>query len=372
MHFVMKNIELFTSSIGTRRHITVYHFGVERREPKIYLHAGLHADEPPGMLVLHHLIRLLQERDDEPKGEIIVVPCANPIGLSQRMQGYHTGRSDLGVGGNFNRNFPDISSVLREELSLLRSEGHVLDEAAVRLALRKAVAAVVSKTELDSMKNALLGLAIDADYVVDAHCDAVGVVHAYVSDLDHPAAQLLSRNIGSVVTIGTSSVPSSSFSAGYHRSWRTARELLPDVPITRPFAAVVEYRGQTDVRDDVAIEDARGLMGFMEAVGILKPAGKAQPKAPTLYTTAECLDYIQASVPGVITFSKMTGEEVAVGEEIAQILDPTTGERTSVTARSSGVIFAHTGSRVALPGTSIVSIASTSPLDRDRADPHPV
>ncbi|MER8389337.1 hypothetical protein NKH14_28275 [Mesorhizobium sp. M1380] len=70
------------------------------------------------------------------------------------------------------------------------------------MTLRKAVAALVPKTELDSMKQALLGLAIDADYVVDAHCDDGEIVYAYVSDPDHPAVDLLSRHIGSVVTIG--------------------------------------------------------------------------------------------------------------------------------------------------------------------------
>ncbi|WP_352707301.1 succinylglutamate desuccinylase/aspartoacylase family protein [Mesorhizobium sp. M0195] len=69
---------------------------------------GLHADELPGMVILSHLVRLLQERESEPNGEIIIVPCANPIGLSQRVQGYHAGRSDLGLGGNFNRNFPNL------------------------------------------------------------------------------------------------------------------------------------------------------------------------------------------------------------------------------------------------------------------------
>ncbi|MER8389338.1 hypothetical protein NKH14_28280 [Mesorhizobium sp. M1380] len=71
-----------------------------------------------------------KKRDDEPNGEIIIVPCANPIGLSQRLQGYHAGRSDLGVGGNFNRNFPDVSNLLDEELSRLRREDHVMDERA--------------------------------------------------------------------------------------------------------------------------------------------------------------------------------------------------------------------------------------------------
>ncbi|WP_201842453.1 succinylglutamate desuccinylase/aspartoacylase domain-containing protein [Microvirga zambiensis] len=367
---VTEDIPLFTSWIGTRRHITVYRFGVGRPGPKIYLQGGLHADEPPGMLVLHHLIRLLQERDDEPNGEIIIVPCANPIGLSQRIQGHLAGRSDLGVGGNFNRNFPDVSAQLGEQLSLLRSEGHVLDEAAIRLALRNAVAVVVPKTELDSMKKALLGLAIDADYVVDAHCDNGEVVYAFVSDPDHPAADLLSRHIRSVVTIG-GRADVVTFPAACYRPWRVARELLPDVAATRRLAATIEYRGTRDVSDDVATEDAQGLIGFMEAVGVLESSGKVQPEAVSLRTTLECVEYVQISAPGLLIFSKATGDNVEAGEEVAQILDPTTGERKSVTARSSGIMFGRVGSRVAVPGSTIATIAGTAPLATDPGDPYP-
>ncbi|WP_404294889.1 succinylglutamate desuccinylase/aspartoacylase family protein (plasmid) [Microvirga sp. RSM25] len=298
-----ENIALSHSSIGTRRHITVFRFGRGRTGPKIYLQGGLHADEPPGMLILHHLVRLLQKRDDEPNGEIIIVPCANPIGLSQRFQGHIAGRSDLGVGGNFNRNFPDVSNLFREQLSLLRSEDYAMDEQAVRLALRRAVAALTSKTELDSMKQALLSLAIDADYVLDVHCDDGEVVYAFVSDPDHPDVSLLSSHIGSVATMG-GWVEAVTFPGSCYRPWRAARELLPGGSTTRRLAATLEYRGTRDVSDDVAIEDALGLMGFMEAVGILEPKGKVPQDTSTLHTTLECIDYVEAHAHGVILFQR--------------------------------------------------------------------
>ncbi|WP_292506042.1 succinylglutamate desuccinylase/aspartoacylase family protein [Mesorhizobium sp.] len=370
MHSVTDNIPLSTSSIGTRRYITVHRFGVGHPGPKIYFQGGLHASELPGMVILAHLVRLLQGRDDEPNGEIIIVPCANPIGLSQRMQGLHVGRSDLGVGGNFNRNFPDLSALLVEQFSALRCEERVLDEAAVKLELRKAVAAIVPKNELDSMKQVLLGLAIDADYVLDLHSDDLGVVYAYVSNPEHPAADLMCSHTKSVVSIdGIPDVVD--FPAACLQPWRTARKLLPDVPITECLTATLEYRGVRDVRDDVAIDDARGLLGFMEAVGILQPEGAPQPQPATLHTTQECVDYVRANAPGISIFSKGPGDHVTAGEEVALILDPTTGERTSLKARSSGIVFGCGGSKVVVPGSVIATIAGNSPLAMEAGDPFP-
>ncbi|MDX1195085.1 hypothetical protein GOL96_28120 [Sinorhizobium medicae] len=48
MQFSVENMSLSLSSMGTRRNISVYRFGTGRPGPKIYLQAGLHADERPG------------------------------------------------------------------------------------------------------------------------------------------------------------------------------------------------------------------------------------------------------------------------------------------------------------------------------------
>jgi predicted deacylase len=85
---------------------------------KIYLQAGLHADEIPGMLVLHYLKRLLNqaERRAELRGEIILVPVANPPGLAQVVLNGGIGRFDLASGRNFNRDFPDLAPLAQRYL----------------------------------------------------------------------------------------------------------------------------------------------------------------------------------------------------------------------------------------------------------------
>src|SRR3546814_11960873 len=64
----VERIPLPVSSPGTARTLTALRFGRPGARPKAYPQAALHADEPPGMLILHHLARLLAPADA--RGEV--------------------------------------------------------------------------------------------------------------------------------------------------------------------------------------------------------------------------------------------------------------------------------------------------------------
>src|SRR5262249_62202997 len=77
------------------------------RRPGAYLQAALHADEQPGVAVIHELARLLDKAEAERRleADVTLVPYANPIGLHQVLDGRHMGRFHLASGVNFNRHF---------------------------------------------------------------------------------------------------------------------------------------------------------------------------------------------------------------------------------------------------------------------------
>ena len=78
---------------GTQQFLTVHRYGpVEGSSAsnaigRCYIQASLHSDEVPAMLVAHKLIKMLDDFDKrgEIQKQIIVVPYANPIGLSQNI-----------------------------------------------------------------------------------------------------------------------------------------------------------------------------------------------------------------------------------------------------------------------------------------------
>ena len=60
MAHVIERVPLGSPSLGTERVLTVHRFGTAGARPKAYLHAGLHAAELPGIVVLEHLLNRLE------------------------------------------------------------------------------------------------------------------------------------------------------------------------------------------------------------------------------------------------------------------------------------------------------------------------
>src|SRR4051812_38672388 len=85
--------------------LTSFHYGAPGTGKKVYIQAALHADEVPGMLVAQFLRTELAalEAAGKLRGEIVLVPAANPLGLAQAIHGAPFGRFDLSTGTNFNR-----------------------------------------------------------------------------------------------------------------------------------------------------------------------------------------------------------------------------------------------------------------------------
>jgi len=68
-----------------------------------------------------HLIRLLDEADHAGliQGEILIVPVANPIGVGQVVNDVRAAATSS-RGGNFNRNWPDLSHGLASRCAAAR------------------------------------------------------------------------------------------------------------------------------------------------------------------------------------------------------------------------------------------------------------
>ena len=114
----VERIELPSPAPGTRRHLLVHRFGREGARPKAYLQAGLHADELPGVAILVHLLERLEALDatGAVRGEVVVVPVANPVGLAQSVMGQTLGRYDLAQMSNFNRGWPELGEAVAERV----------------------------------------------------------------------------------------------------------------------------------------------------------------------------------------------------------------------------------------------------------------
>ena len=189
---------LVSPASGTQRMLRSLHYGTPGHGRKVYLQASLHADELPGMLTLHHLRRRLDEADTASaiSGEVVLVPLANPIGLDQTLMHYQAGRFEHASMENFNRNYADFFALLKDPLADKLGPDADENRRVIRAAMAAALAAQPAKTELQSLRKVLTGLSIDADVVLDLHCDFEAVLHVYVEQPYLAASEALTRFLG--------------------------------------------------------------------------------------------------------------------------------------------------------------------------------
>ncbi|HYH22145.1 MAG TPA: succinylglutamate desuccinylase/aspartoacylase family protein [Azospirillum sp.] len=362
----VEQIALPVARLGTRRALGVHRFGTPGARPKAYIQAALHADETPGMLVAHHLLRRL---DHAPVvGEVIVVPVANPIGLAQVVAGTHVGRYGLDGNGNFNRGFPNLvpyaETLLRDRLGADAAANVPL----VRKALRAAHAEHRPTGEVGALRHALLGLALDADLVLDLHCDNESVMHLYTGDALWPEAAGLAAELGCRAALLARESGGHPFDEACSAPWWLLAERLGDATPIPPacLAATVELRGKADVDDAQAAADAEALLRVLIRRGVV--AGDAGP-LPALQceaTPLAGLDRLTAPVSGVLVFHCQVGDHVRTGRVVADIVDPTAttpaAARTPVTAATDGLLMARSNQRFVGLGDLVASIAGVTPL----------
>jgi predicted deacylase len=128
------------------------------------------------------------------------VPAANPIGLAQAIHGAAFGRFDLTTGVNFNRAYKHVANDLKQSLAGKLGQDAAANVALIREHARASIAAWTPATDAETLKKTLMTLAIDADIVLDLHCDNEAVLHIYAGTPLAEAIAPLSAIMGSHAT----------------------------------------------------------------------------------------------------------------------------------------------------------------------------
>lgn len=336
---------------GTRHTFDSYHFGQDGSGPHVYLQAGLHADELPGVLLLHRLRRELAvlEQGGRVAGRITLVPMCNPLGMAQHWQGQHHGRFETGSGENFNRHYPDLS----ERAAQLCREGRL----APRAALRQALAELPQCTALDGLRRVLTDMALQADMVLDVHCDSEAVLHLYGNHRHAAEAAVLAGFMQAGATLLCDEAGGMSFDDAVVQNWlRLERQLAQPLPV--PFAATLELRGVADVDDRLAARDGDSLLAWLTAQGVLTGEPLPAPQPPNPPTPLEGVACIVAPHGGVLVYQVPYGQWLRAGTLVAYVLDPHSGERTPLLASHDGYYYARVAGRLVCAGAEVAYIAT--------------
>ena len=348
--------------------LTSFHFGTPGRGKKVYIQGSLHADEVPGMLVAQFLRKELAALEAAGKisGEIILVPAANPIGLAQVLHGAAFGRFDLTTGVNFNRAYKHVADDLKKSL-----EGKLGADAAANVALirehaRASIAAWQPNTDAETLKKTLMTLAIDADIVLDLHCDNEAVLHIYAGTPLAEGIAPLSAILGSHATLLAYEAGGEPFDEACSRLWWDLdRHFQHRFPIPAAcLSTTVELRGEQEVSYELARKDAAGLLQFLTLQGVLNADDAAAQAAAAVLpvplceaTPLEGVEPLYAPHAGILVYTRELGERVKAGDEIADLIDPVSGDVTVLRAAVDGVFFARSAHRHVIRGMNVGKVA---------------
>lgn len=347
---------------GRSHSITAFRYGPVGTGPKAYLQAGLHADEFPGMLALLHLRGLLDRAaaQDRILGQIVIVPQANPLGLTQHDHGFLLGRAETGSGQNFNRNYADLAAMLPALTLGADADANV---ALIRAALGRVLAAMRPTTALQALRHRVLTLAHDADLVLDLHADNQALPHLYTGTPLWPDASDIAAAIGARAVLLARVSGGNPFDEALSGPWWTLAQTYPDHPVPPAcLAATLEMGSNDDVDAALAERQAQGLFALLARRGLI--LAQPLPDLPPLRCQASDLTamaQVKSPATGLVIYHAALGDSLRRGEPVATICDPL-GSSVEVLAPTDGLLFARHSQPYAWPDKVIAKIAGTQNL----------
>jgi len=348
--------------------LTSFHFGTPGAGKKVYIQGSLHADEVPGMLVSQFLRKelLALEAAGQIAGEVILVPAANPIGLAQVIQGAAFGRFDLTTGINFNRAYKHVADDLKKSLEGKLGQDEQANVRLIREHARASIADWRPATDAETLKKTLMTLAIDADIVLDLHCDNEAVLHIYAGTPLAEAVAPLSAILGAHALLLAYQAGGDPFDEACSRLWwdldNHFEQRYPIPPAC--LSTTVELRGEMEVSYDLAQKDATGLLQFLTLQGVLLPKDAAAAAAAAVLpvplcqaTPLEGVEPVYAPHSGILIYTRELGARVVAGDALADLIDPVGGATTVLRATVDGVFFARSAHRHVIRGMNVGKVA---------------
>jgi predicted deacylase len=359
----IKTHPLISPTLGTERHLTSFHYGPAGGQ-KIYIQSSLHADELPGMLVAWRLRKHFADLEAAGKlrGEVIVVPVSNPIGLNQWILGSHIGRFEGNTAQNFNRHFYDLTTLVMPRVEARLTGNIDENRQVVRAAMREALDEQTPRTELDSQRLALQKLSYDADVVLDLHCDWDAAMHLYTNPDTWEEVEPLARYIGAKASLLALNADGNPFDEIHSFCWSNLRARYGEQhPIPNGSVSVtVELRGQRDVSHEFAEQDAQAIVNYLCHRGFIDAKVEPLPALSFPATPFAGAAAVTAPVSGVIAFRAELGAWIESGQPVADIIDPLTDQVTTLNAPTTGVLYARHLLRFASAGLTVAHVAGAT------------
>lgn len=316
---------------GAKLTVPVYRlktlFKTKEHQPSIYIQANMHGAEVQGNAVIFQLLELL--KNIELKGDVTLVPYANPVGCNHKNGEYTLGRFDPITGVNWNRMYhyneqgvapfvdKHINSTLEDIEAAFKSQlvseiDQKLNHSAYGLTTGQRIAYQLQR------------LAHQADYVLDLHTGPISSKHLYcpvyaqesVKYFDIPHTIFIPNLFDGALDEATQ-CPWWTLQTQYEARGRNIS--LSNGKLNKE-SFTVELGSQEQIDLDVAKQDALSILSYLNHKGIISDE-QYQPKTMTRYV-CDLKDYkaFYAPMGGMVDYLAEFGQPLAAGQPLARIL----------------------------------------------------
>jgi len=355
---------------GRSTELNYFRIGPPDAIKKVYLQAALHADEQPGILILHHLLQLLRDADaaGELNAQFVLFPMVNPLGMGDIEFGQHQGRYNRSSGVNHNRDWPVLYDVVGPGLVAKLGADAAENILLIRDALREWAANLSRVTAFEQWRQCVISEACDADYVFDVHCDDDSLVHIFSIPQLAENMQQLANWTGAAATMLAEDSGGGSFDEVWPAVWLRLADACPDKPV--PLSVVsctLEYRGQFDTFDHLNRQDAQNLYGYFQEQGLISGKAVGEKNEAAAPTDLRATEYLRAPQAGLLAYCVELGDWVEKGDRIADLIQ-LDGEgafvtRTPLLAGTSGQVISRMVTKYVWANANVSKIVGSEILE---------
>lgn len=319
---------------GAALTVPVYRIKGNQQGPDVYIQANMHGAEVQGNAVIFQLLEQL--KTIELKGNVTLVPYANPVGCNHKNGEYTLGRFDPITGVNWNRMYHFDGEVIAPFAQAHLSASAAEVERAFKALLQGQIEQklnhnIYGLTTGQRIAYKLQRLAHQADIVLDLHTGPISSKHLYCPEYARASAQYF--DIEHVLFI-PNGFDGALDEATFCPWWQLKIEFAAlgrDFPITKTDTSqsekliikesfTVELGSQEQIDLDVAHDDALSILSYLQYQGVIN-SDQYHPKTMTRYS-CELEDYkaLYSPMGGMVDYLAEFGQPLPAGQPLARIL----------------------------------------------------
>ncbi|WP_151192601.1 succinylglutamate desuccinylase/aspartoacylase family protein [Cysteiniphilum sp. JM-1] len=167
--------------------------GQDDNAKKVYIQASMHASEIQGNAVIINLLKHFHE--EQPQGDITMIPQCNPFGRDMLIGAGHQGRFDATNGDNWNRYYfkPEIDykSFAKEHLKSAQAEYATALRNEISAQMTAALNNDFGLSRARRLNYTMQLEALQADIILDLHTDSLAIDYLYSPQYAKDSAESL-------------------------------------------------------------------------------------------------------------------------------------------------------------------------------------